>query len=281
MVLRKQLVKQQQIVILKNKVDLRIDMRRPLVAGNWKMNKTCEQAHHLVEEMLPLMVLHHTVDVVLCPPFTSLMTISTLVASTPIGVGAQDLFWEISGAFTGEISPAMVKELCNYVIVGHSERRTHFGESDSYVNKKVKAALAVDLSPIVCIGETLVENEAGKTAEVVTRQICEGLKEIETSKLKELIIAYEPVWAIGTGKASSGEGANNVVKNYIRPTLKALFGDAVAETTRVLYGGSVTPSNASEFFIQPEIDGALVGGASIKLPDFPQIVGAAAKQVFE
>lgn len=252
-------------------------MRTPLIAGNWKMNKTSEQARSLVLEMLPLISPYKSVEVVLCPPFTSLMTLSALLAGTSIGLGAQDMYWESSGAFTGEISPAMVKEFCNYVILGHSERRTYFGETDATVNKKVKAALAIGLAPIVCIGETLVENEAGKTAEVVTRQIREGLKELDPAKLQMLILAYEPVWAIGTGRASSGEGANKVVKDYIRPTLKVLFGDAVAESTRVLYGGSVSASNAAEFFSQAEIDGALVGGASIKLPDFSQIVKSAVK----
>jgi triosephosphate isomerase (TIM) len=252
-------------------------MRKPMIAGNWKMNKTSEQARSLVQEMLPLISSTKSVDVVLCPPFTSLMALSAILAGTPVGLGAQDLFWETSGAFTGEISPAMVKEFCNFVIVGHSERRTYFGETDSHVNKKVKAAFAADITPIVCIGETLAEYESGKTAEVVTRQIREGLKELDPAKLQTLIIAYEPVWAIGTGKAASGEGANKVVKDYIRPTLKALFGDSVAESTRVLYGGSVTAANATEFFAQLDIDGALVGGASLKLPDFTQIVKAAVK----
>jgi len=252
-------------------------MRKPLIAGNWKMNKTSEQARSLVRELLPLISPYKSVEIVLCPPFTSLMALSALVAGTSIGLGAQDMYWEPSGAFTGEIAPGMVKEFCNFVILGHSERRSYFGETDVIVNKKVKSAFAEVLSPIVCIGETLAEYESGKTAEVVTRQIREGLKELDPAKLQTLIIAYEPVWAIGTGKASSGEGANKVVKDYIRPTLKALFGDSVAESTRVLYGGSVSASNAAEFFTQSEIDGALVGGASIKLPDFPQIVRAAVK----
>jgi len=252
-------------------------MRKPLIAGNWKMNKTSEQARSLVQEMLPLINPYNSVDVVLCPPFTSLMALSALLVGTSIGLGAQDMYWESSGAFTGEIAPAMVKEFCSFVIIGHSERRSYFGETDTIVNKKVKAAFSTGLSPIVCIGETLSEYESGKTAEVVTRQIREGLKELEMVNLQTLIIAYEPVWAIGTGKASSGEGANKVVKDYIRPTLKVIFGDQIAESIRVLYGGSVSASNAAEYFAQSEIDGALVGGASIKLPDFSQIVKAAFK----
>jgi len=248
-----------------------------MIAGNWKMNKTSEQARSLVQDMLPLINLYKSVDVVVCPPFTSLMVLSAILSGTSIGLGAQDLFWEAAGAFTGEISAGMVKEFCNYVILGHSERRAYFGETDNSVNKKVKAALAAGLSPIVCIGETLAEYESRETAEVVTRQIREGLKDLDPTRLQALIVAYEPVWAIGTGKASSGEGANRVIKDFIRPTLKVLFGDSVAEATRVLYGGSVSASNAPEFFTQPDIDGALVGGASIKLPDFAEIVKAAVK----
>jgi triosephosphate isomerase len=205
------------------------------------------------------------------------MAISAMLAGTSIRLGAQDLYWEASGAFTGEISPAMIKEYCSHVIIGHSERRTYFGETDSTVNKKVKAAFEIGLSPIVCIGETLAENESGMTAEVVTRQIREGLKELDPTKLQMLIIAYEPIWAIGTGKASSGEGANKVIKDFIRSTLRVIFGDSIADSTRVLYGGSVTAANAPEFFTQPEIDGALVGGASLKLADFSQIVKSAVK----
>lgn len=252
-------------------------MRKPLIAGNWKMNKTSEQARSLVQEMLPSIAENKSVEVVLCPPFTSLMALSALLAGTAIGLGAQDMYWEPSGAFTGEISAAMVKEFCRYVILGHSERRTYFGETNGTVNKKLKAAMAADLIPIVCIGETLAEYESGKTAEVVTRQIREGLEDLDPKKLQNLILAYEPVWAIGTGKASSGEGANKVVGDYIRPTLKAIYGDDVSANTRILYGGSVSSANAVEFFWQPEIDGALVGGASIKLPDFIQIVRAAVK----
>lgn len=252
-------------------------MRKPFVAGNWKMNKTVEQARVLVSEMLPGLQAVKTVERVLCPPFTSLMAIAAMLSGTDIGLGAQNMHWEAAGAFTGEIAPAMVKEFCHYVILGHSERRTYFGETDETVNRKVRAAFAHGLTPIVCIGETLAENEAGRTAEVVSRQIEQGLKDLTPEQASGLVIAYEPVWAIGTGRAASGEDANRVVAEVIRPTLAKMFGNTVAETIRVLYGGSVTAANAAEFFSQPQIDGALVGGASLKAAEFVKIVEAAAK----
>lgn len=252
-------------------------MRKPLVAGNWKMNKNVEQARLLVAEMLPGLQAEPSVECVLCPPFPALMALAAQLAGTGIGLGAQNMYWESSGAYTGEIAPAMVKEFCDYVILGHSERRTYFGETDASVNRKVKAALANQLIPIVCIGETLAENEAGQTAEVVIRQVLEGLKELSDEQARRLVIAYEPVWAIGTGRAATGPGANMVLSDYIRPALISLFGKEVAQGTRILYGGSVTAGNAAEFFGQPDIDGALVGGASLKTADFIKIVQAAVK----
>jgi len=252
-------------------------MRKPLVAGNWKMNKTVEQARLLVAEMLPGLQAEPSVELVLCPPFPALMALAAQLAGTGIGLGAQNMYWEASGAYTGEVAPSMVKEFCEYVILGHSERRTYFGETDASVNRKVKAALANGLIPIVCIGETLAENEAGQTAEVVIRQVLEGLKELSEEQARKLVIAYEPVWAIGTGRAATGPGANSVLSDYIRPALISLFGSEVAQGTRILYGGSVTGGNAAEFFGQPDIDGALVGGASLKPVDFVKIVQAAVK----
>jgi triosephosphate isomerase len=252
-------------------------MRKPFVAGNWKMNKTVEQARELVSELVPGLQGIPQVDRVICPPFLSLLPIGAMLQGTDIGLGAQNLHWEASGAFTGEVSPAMVKEFCQYVIIGHSERRTYFGETDESVNKKVKAALNVGLIPIVCIGETLAEFEGGKTAEILTRQVLEGLKGLTPDQGTQLIIAYEPVWAIGTGKAATGNGANDVVGKMIRPAMNNLFGSEVTQGIRVLYGGSVTGENAAEFFGQPEIDGALVGGASLKVPNFLEIVRAAGK----
>ncbi|HQO96303.1 MAG TPA: triose-phosphate isomerase [Anaerolineaceae bacterium] len=254
-------------------------MRKPFVAGNWKMNKLAGQAKILVEEMLPGLQSVHAVESVLCPPFLSLMLVSELVANTGIGVGAQNLFWETSGAYTGEVSPEMVREFCDYVILGHSERRAYFGETDQTLNKRVLAALKVGLTPIVCVGETLSENEAGLTADVIHRQVVEGLANLTAEQGEKLVVAYEPVWAIGTGRAASGPVANTVLADIIRPTLADLFGDEVAQGIRILYGGSVTSANAAEFFGQPEIDGALVGGASLKPADFVAIVQAAAQTI--
>ncbi len=254
-------------------------MRKPFVAGNWKMNKLAGQAKILVEEMLPGLQSVHAVESVLCPPFLSLMLVSELVANTGIGVGAQNLFWETSGAYTGEVSPEMVREFCDYVILGHSERRAYFGETDQTLNKRVLAALKVGLTPIVCVGETLSENEAGLTADVINRQVVEGLANLTAEQGEKLVVAYEPVWAIGTGRAASGPVANTVLADIIRPTLADLFGDEIAQGIRILYGGSVTSANAAEFFGQPEIDGALVGGASLKPADFVAIVQAAAQTI--
>jgi len=251
-------------------------MRLPLVAGNWKMNKTVEEARQLVFSMLLKLSKISGVEKVLCPPFPALAAVSAMLEGIEIGLGAQNMHWEEQGAFTGEVSPGMVREFCQYVILGHSERRTHFGETDQGVNKKVLAAERHDLTPIVCVGETLEQYEASRTDEVISAQIHLGLAEVIPAFASRLVIAYEPVWAIGTGRASSGENANRVV-GLIRAALAELFGQEAAQAVRILYGGSVTPANAVEFFRQPEIDGALVGGASLKPEDFIAIVQAAAK----
>jgi triosephosphate isomerase len=251
-------------------------MRRPLVAGNWKMFMTVAETRVLLSELLPGLAPIEGVDIVLCPPFTSILSVAALLEGTAIGTGAQNMHWEASGAFTGEVAPPMVAEFCKYVIIGHSERRTYFGETDNTVNLKVKAALKYGIIPIMCIGETLVENEAGHTAEVVSRQVKEGLDGIEANSISSLVIAYEPVWAIGTGRAATAEGANAVILDIIRGKLKQLYGDGLAQSVRVLYGGSVKASNAGEFFRQPDIDGALVGGASLKAAEFISIVKSAA-----
>lgn len=252
-------------------------MRTPFVAGNWKMNKTVDEARLLVSEMGRALKEIKGVEKVLCPPFTSLVAVNALLQGTDIDLGAQNMHWEEKGAFTGEISPSMVTEFCKYVIIGHSERRTYFGETNDTVNKKVHAAQKVGLIPIVCIGETLTEYEGGKTADVVTRQAREGLKDIDPDFAMKIVVAYEPVWAIGTGRASSSENAESVHRDVIRPVLKELFGSATAQGIRVLYGGSVTASNAAEFFSKPDIDGALVGGASLKVDEFVKITQAAVK----
>jgi triosephosphate isomerase (TIM) len=256
-------------------------IRKPFVAGNWKMYMTVAEARHLVSELVPGLQAISAVEKVLCPPYTDLLAVRALLEGTDIGLGAQDMHWVEQGAYTGAISPAMVAELCQYVIIGHSERRQLFGETDETVNKKIIAALGHGLTPIMAIGETLVENQAGHTAEVLGRQLREGLAglaadpAISMSGSIPLVIAYEPVWAIGTGLPATGEGANQVVAEMIRPVVAELFGSAFAQAVRVLYGGSVKAVNAAEFFGQPDIDGALVGGASLKAQEFIGIVQAA------
>ncbi len=249
-------------------------MRKPLVAGNWKMNKTVAEARDLVNTMKSPLGAVADVEKVMCPPYMALMAVASLLEGSAIGVGAQNLYWEEKGAFTGEVAPNMVKEFCQYVIIGHSERRTYFGETDETVNKKVVAALKHGLTPIVCVGETLSQYESGLTAEVVQRQIKGGFAGIDPASAAKIVVAYEPVWAIGTGKASSRENANYVHQKVIRPALSELFGANGAEVIRILYGGSVTASNASEFFAYTDIDGALVGGASLKPDEFVAITKA-------
>jgi triosephosphate isomerase len=249
-------------------------MRKSFVAGNWKMNKTAAEATALVQELLPELHYLSSVEVVLCPPFTSLAAVRDLIKDTGIGLGVQNIHWEASGAFTGEISAKMAAELAGYAIIGHSERRTYFAETDETVNKKTLAALMAGLTPIVCVGETLAENEAGRTAEVVSRQVKLGLAGLKAEQMQDVVIAYEPVWAIGTGRAATPEGANAVHRDVIRKLLAELFGQKTADEVRILYGGSVTGDNAAELFAQSDIDGGLVGGASLK-PDFIKIVKAA------
>jgi triosephosphate isomerase len=222
-------------------------MRTPFVAGNWKMYNTVAEARSFVAQLVPAIGGIKGVDKVLCPPATGLMAVKALLEGTDVGLGAQNMHWEPQGAFTGEISPAMVAELCAYVILGHSERRAYFCETDENVNRKVQAAIAADLVPIVCVGETLDENEAGKTKDVVTSQVTKGLRGINVTNFEALIIAYEPVWAIGTGKAATPDGANAVIKDFIRPVLTSLFGEGASQQIRVLYGGSVKANNAREF----------------------------------
>jgi triosephosphate isomerase len=249
-------------------------MRTPLVAGNWKMNKTVAEARELVSVMSPRLRDIADVEKVLCPAFLALPALAEMLAGSGIGLGAQNLHWEEKGAFTGEVAAGMVKEFCRYVIIGHSERRTYFGETDESVNRKLQAALKANLTPIVCVGETLDQYEAGSTAEVVQRQIRAGLANLDSASAARIVVAYEPVWAIGTGKASSGENANQVHQRVIRPALSDLFGAQNADAIRILYGGSVTAANASEFFAYADIDGALVGGASLKADEFVAITKA-------
>ncbi len=251
-------------------------MRLPFVAGNWKMFKTAAEARALISEMLPGLIAVPGVEIVLCPPFTSILPVAALLEGTSIGVGAQNMHWEASGAYTGEVAPPMLAEFCKYVILGHSERRTYFGETDANVNLKVKAALKYDLDPIMCVGETLTENEAGLTQEIVTRQVQAGLNGVKAASIAKVVIAYEPVWAIGTGRAATAEGAQAVIGGIIRALLAQMYGEELCQQVRILYGGSVKASNAPEFFHYPDVDGALVGGASLKASEFISIASAAA-----
>ncbi len=252
-------------------------MRTPLIAGNWKMYKTSAEARQLLSDMLPGLAALQGVEIVLCPPFTSILPVASLVEGTAINVGAQNMYWDASGAFTGEVAPPMLAEFCRYVIVGHSERRAHFGETDTMVNRKVLAALEHHLIPIMCVGETITENEAGLTKDVVARQVKDGLSGVDAASVGSVVIAYEPVWAIGTGRAATADGANNVIAGVIRLWLAQTYGEQPAELVRILYGGSVKADNAAEFFHYPDIDGALVGGASLKADEFIAIAKAAAR----
>ncbi len=253
-------------------------MRRPIIAGNWKMNKTVAEAVDLVRAIRRGLNEVEGVDRVLCPPFTALATVKELLQASKIGLGAQDMYWQEKGAYTGQISPLMLKELCQYVILGHSERRAYFGETDEGVNHKVKAALAHGLMPIVCVGETEAQHDAGQTEAVVGGQVRGCLTGLTGEQVGGFVIAYEPVWAIGTGKAATPAGAGAVIGLTIRGTVAEMYGEAAAQAVRIQYGGSVTPDNIAEFMAHPDIDGALVGGASLKL-DFVDLVrnGARAK----
>lgn len=247
-------------------------MRTPIIAGNWKMNTVVEDAKALVQELKPLVSDVTDVEIVVCPPFVSLTSVAEVIKGSNIGLGAQNLYWEKSGAFTAEVSAPMLKSTgCTYVIIGHSERRAYFHETDETVNKRIFAALDEGLKPIVCVGETLEERESGQTFDVIKRQITAGLANLSTKHMKTVVIAYEPVWAIGTGKTATPEQAQEV-HAFIRKLLAEMFGDMTAEETRIQYGGSVKPNNVTALMSQADIDGALVGGASLKADSFAQIV---------
>ncbi len=245
--------------------------RIPIIAGNWKMNTTVDEALNLVDDMVEDLEVLDGVDKVICPPFVALYSVLDLLEETHIWLGAQDMHWEEQGAFTGEISPLMLRDICDFVIIGHSERRTLFGETDADVNRKVKAAIRHDIVPIIAIGENLAQNEAGQTNEIVTGQLRAALEGVAAEDAVEVVVAYEPIWAIGTGKAANGEYANQVA-TVIRQTLADLYSPELAQQVRIQYGGSVNAKNIEEFMSQPEIDGALVGGASLKAAEFIQIV---------
>ncbi len=252
--------------------------RRPMVAGNWKMYKTAGEGAILVQNLEELVRdIWEKVEVVVCPPFTALKSVSTVIEldRLQMGLGAQDMHWEAEGAFTGAISPRMLVDLrCDYVIVGHSERREYFGETDETVNKKVHAVFEAGMVPIVCVGESLAVREAEETESFVRGQVRAALEGLSAEQAARLVIAYEPVWAIGSGRTPTPEGANDVARS-IRATVGAIFGQPAAIQARVLYGGSVKPENAATFFAEPDIDGALVGGAALQADSFAGIVEAA------
>lgn len=251
-------------------------MRKMLVAGNWKMNNTTQESLVLlasIESYLP--AIPEGVDVVLIPPFTALYSLSVSLQDSSIQLGAQNIYWEDQGAFTGEISGAFIKDAgCNYVIIGHSERRKYFGETNKTVNKKIYAALRNDLTPIVCVGETLEERDSGKHKDIVEAQIKEGLNEIHSKDAEKMVVAYEPVWAIGTGKTATPEQAQEM-HYFIRNLLEKLYDAPTANAIRILYGGSMNASNCTELLTQKDIDGGLIGGAALKGKDFTEIIKAA------
>ncbi len=263
-------------------------MRKPLIAGNWKMNKTIGEAVDFAENFLPEVAAVTNAEILLCPTFVALHEVARHLVGTNIGVGGQGTFWKESGAYTSEVAPKMLLDAgCTYTIIGHSETRgrfgaeqmtpaqlAYFGESDETVNLKIKECLAVGLKPIMCCGETIDERRAGKTDEVIQGQIAKGLDGLTAEQAADMVIAYEPVWAIGTGEVCETPEAQRVCA-MIRAKVKDMFGDAAADAVRIQYGGSVKPDNAEDLLSQPDIDGALVGGASLKVPDFVAIVKAA------
>ncbi len=250
-------------------------MRRKIIAGNWKMNKNLSESINLISGIKNGLPQNVSAEVIVCPPFTSLETVHSLIEEVPVHLGAQNMYFENSGAFTGEISADMLKSVgCEFVILGHSERRHIFGETDEIVNKKIKQAVSNGLKPIFCVGETLEERENGKAFDVIENQITSGLAEISGDDFNKIVIAYEPVWAIGTGKTASPGQAQEIHK-FIRELISKLYSQIQAENVRILYGGSVKPNNAADLLSQPDIDGALVGGACLQAESFLQIIEAA------
>jgi len=249
-------------------------MRIPVIAGNWKMNKNIVESVSLVKELKDFVRGIEGVDIVVCPPFASLWVVKEIINGTNIHLGAQNMFWETKGAFTGETSPLMLKNVgCEYVILGHSERRQYFKETSEEVARKTEAALSVNLTPIVCVGENLEEKESGKTESIIEQEIKALFPKIDSILAGRIIVAYEPIWAIGTGRSSSSQDANLIIK-FIRELFSFKYGSKIAERIRILYGGSVNPKNINEFINESDIDGALVGGASLNTLSFSQIVKA-------
>jgi triosephosphate isomerase len=252
-------------------------MRTPIIAGNWKMHLTLAESIAFVQELAPLLAPYTSVEQVVCPTFISVAAVADTLKGTPLKVGAQNIHWEDKGAYTSQISPLMLKGLVEYVIIGHSECREYLRETDFDINKKVKATLAHGLKPILAVGESDAQNQAGETHKIVSLQLVEGLKDITQEQMANVVVAYEPIWAIGTGRSASGEIANDIVKNTVRATLTELYGETVAQTVRIQYGGSVKPSNMAEYMQYPDIDGGLVGGAALKVSDFVDLIRIAAE----
>ncbi len=247
-------------------------MRKPMMAGNWKMNKTPAEAVALAQAIAETVAGITQVDSVICPTFLALPAVSKAVEDSTIAVGAQNMHWADSGAYTGEVSAPMLKGLVEYVLIGHSERRQYFSETDETVSKKVNAALAHELIPIICVGETLAQNESGETHAIVGAQVRAALLGVDASQLQQLLIAYEPIWAIGTGKAATSAQAQTICGETVRATLADLYGNEGAQTVRILYGGSTNAKNIGEIMQQPDIDGALIGGAALKADEYSAMV---------
>ena len=255
-------------------------MRKPILAGNWKMNKTPAEAVEFVRALQPKLAPYLSqVETVVCPPFVCLSVVADALAGVKIGVGAQNMHWAANGAYTGEVSAAMLKGLAGYVIIGHSERRQYFAETDEGVNKKIFAALAHGIMPIVCVGEDLAQNEAGVTEIFVSGQVRAAFAGISADQARAVVVAYEPIWAIGTGRTATKEVANHVCGAVVRATLGELYGDEVAQAIRIQYGGSANEKNIGELMAMPDIDGALIGGASLKVDAFVEMVRATAAQM--
>lgn len=247
-------------------------MRIPIIAGNWKMYKTIPEATALIEAVkVPLSGISG-VEKVVCPPYVCIPAVKEAIGEVEIGLGAQNVYFEPEGAYTGEVAPKMLAGLCEYVIIGHSERRQHFHETDESVNKKIKAALAHDLKPIVCVGETLELRQAGQTDDWIKRQVVAAFDGLAAGQMRSVVIAYEPIWAIGTGVAATAEDTQQVIGGVVRPTIDELFGSDLAQAIRIQYGGSIKPANAAELMALPDVDGGLVGGASLNAEDFVAIV---------
>ena len=254
-------------------------MRTPIIAGNWKMYKTPAEAEAFVRALAPRLEPFGSVERVVCPPYVAIPAVSAALVGTPVKVGAQDVHFEDEGAYTGRVSPLMLKGLVEYIIVGHSECRRDLGDTDEIVNRKARAALAHGFKPIIAVGESLEQNEAGETESFVSQQVRAAFAGISAEQALSTVVAYEPIWAIGTGRNASAEVANSIIGGVVRKTLAALYGDDIAGQIRIQYGGSVKPDNMAEYMAQPDIDGALVGGASLKVDSFVELVRLAAESV--